>query len=145
MSKDINLRLKAKALNLQAEDYETGKIKEESTEYTGQTIIDDVDPEIIQELYKNNETPNIEILGDKKVNNGFYILKHAKNSILCFFNPVKQVIERVEKQYVYGIKPKNAEQTFALHALLNDKLRIHIQRSHLLPSSYPTVITLNMQ
>lgn len=124
VSKDINLRLKAKALNLQAEDYETGKIKEESTDYSGQTIIDNVDPEVIQELYKNNETANIEILGEKKVNNGFYILKNEKNSILCFFNPIKQVIERVEKQYVYGIKPKNAEQTFALHALLNDNIKL---------------------
>lgn len=124
VSKDINLRLKAKALNLQAEDYETGKIKEESTDYSGQTIIDNVDPEVIQELYKNNETANIEILGDKKVNNGFYILKNEKNSILCFFNPIRQVIERVEKQYVYGIKPKNAEQTFALHALLNDNIKL---------------------
>ncbi|CAG5079521.1 PhoH family protein [Parvicella tangerina] len=124
VSKDINLRLKAKALNLQAEDYETGKIKEESTDYSGQTIIENVDPEIIQELYKNNQTANVEVLGDKKVSNGFYILKNDKNSILCFYNPLKQVVERVEKQYVYGIKPKNAEQTFALHALLNDDIRL---------------------
>lgn len=124
VSKDINLRLKAKSLNLQAEDYETGKIKPENTDYTGQIIIDDVDPEIIQELYKDNETANIDVLGDKKINNGFYILKNEKNSILCFFNPIKQVIERVEKQYVYGIKPKNAEQTFAFHALLNDNIKL---------------------
>ncbi len=124
VSKDINLRLKAKALDLQAEDYETGKIKEESTGYTGQTVIENVDPAVIQELYKNNETTNIEVLGDQKIDNGFYILKNDKNSILCFFNPIKQVIERVEKQYVYGIKPKNAEQTFAMHALLNDDIKL---------------------
>jgi PhoH-like ATPase len=124
VSKDINLRLKAKALNLQAEDYETGKIKEESTAYSGQAVIENVDPAIIQELYKDNQTENIEVLGEKKVNNGFYILRNEKNSILCFFNPVKQVIERVEKQYVYGIKPKNAEQTFALHALLNNDIKL---------------------
>ncbi|MCB9188251.1 MAG: PhoH family protein [Flavobacteriales bacterium] len=124
VSKDINLRLKAKALNLQAEDYETGKIKEENTDYTGQTVIDNVDPEVIQDLYKDNETSNIEVLGDKKIDNGFYILKNEKNSILCFYNPIKQVIERVEKQYVYGIKPKNAEQAFALHALLNDNIKL---------------------
>lgn len=124
VSKDINLRLKAKALNLQAEDYETGKIKEENTAYSGQTVITDVNPDVIQELYKNNETSNIEVLGDKKVDNGFYILRNDKNSILCYFNPVKQMIERVEKQYVYGIKPRNAEQTFALHALLNDNIKL---------------------
>src|SRR5690606_16843913 len=31
---------------------------------------------------------------------------------------------RVEKEYVYGIKPKNAEQTFAVHALLNNNIKL---------------------
>ena len=30
----------------------------------------------------------------------------------------------MEKQYVYGIKPRNAEQTFALHALLNPDIKL---------------------
>ncbi|MCB9197952.1 MAG: PhoH family protein [Flavobacteriales bacterium] len=124
VSKDINLRLKAKALNLQAEDYETGKIKEENNLYSGQTVIDDVPADVIQDLYKNNETSDLSVLGENKINNGFYILKNNKNSILCYFNPFKQVIERIEKQYVFGIKPKNAEQTFALHALLNEDVKL---------------------
>lgn len=124
VSKDINLRLKAKALDLNAEDYETGKIKEENNLYSGQTIIDNVSPDVIQELYKNNETADLSVLGDQKINNGFYILKNDKNSILCYYNPVKEVIERIEKQYVFGIKPKNAEQTFALHALLNENIKL---------------------
>src|SRR5688572_32329485 len=40
VSKDINLRLKAKALGLQAEDYTTGKIQNISSLYTGRTIIE---------------------------------------------------------------------------------------------------------
>jgi len=34
------------------------------------------------------------------------------------------VVERVEKIYTYGIKPKNAEQTFALHAIMNPDVRL---------------------
>jgi PhoH-like ATPase len=33
-------------------------------------------------------------------------------------------IERIEKEFVYGIKPKNAEQAFAFHALLNDDVKL---------------------
>jgi PhoH-like ATPase len=33
-------------------------------------------------------------------------------------------LDRVEKQYTYGIKPRNAEQTFALHAILNPDVRL---------------------
>ena len=63
-------------------------------------------------------------MGDDLVNNGFYILKNGKSSILAFYNAVDRKLERVEKQYVYGIKPKNAEQTLALHALLNPDIRL---------------------
>jgi PhoH-like ATPase len=56
--------------------------------------------------------------------NGFYILKNGKSSILSYFNPFDNVIERVEKQYVYGVKPRNAEQTFALHALMNPDVKL---------------------
>lgn len=124
VSKDINLRLKAKALNLQAEDYETGKINKESTHYSGQIIIEGVDTEIIQDIYKNEFTTNISFLKDKLVNNAFYILKNNKNSILAYFNPAKSRLERVEKEYAFGIKPKNAEQTFAIHALMNPDVKL---------------------
>lgn len=124
VSKDINLRLKAKALNLQAEDYETGKIKQENTYYSGQITIENVNPDVIQDIYKNEYSADLSVLGDKLINNGFYILKNAKNSILAYYNPIKQVLERVEKQYIFGIKPKNAEQTFAMQALMNPDIKL---------------------
>src|SRR5690606_25537700 len=45
-------------------------------------------------------------------------------SSLAYYNPVNQLLERVEKPYTYGIKPRNAEQTFALHALMNRNIRL---------------------
>ncbi len=48
VSKDVNLRLKAKALGLQAEDYTTGKVENISSLYSGKTIIDNVDANIIK-------------------------------------------------------------------------------------------------
>jgi len=124
VSKDINLRLKAKSLGLCAEDYETGKIDKESTMYTGRFLINNVESELISELYKKEKIEDVSVLGDKKVDNGFYILKNGKSSVLSMYNSHEKVIERIEKQYVYGIKPRNAEQTFAMRALLDENIKL---------------------
>lgn len=124
VTKDINLRLKAKALNLKAEDYQSGKIKDVSKATSGANTIQEVTSEEIQKLYKQGFTDNVEILGDKLAVNQFYILKNGKSSSLAYYNSGAQRIERVEKEYAYGIKPKNAEQAFAMHALLNENIKL---------------------
>jgi PhoH-like ATPase len=124
VSKDINLRLKGKALNVSAEDYETGKVHNVDEFHSGRTIIDGVDSEEIRKIFTEGHTENLEILGELKENNHFYILRNEKSSTLAYYNPVNERLERVEKQYTYGIKPRNAEQTFALHALMNDDVKL---------------------
>ena len=125
VSKDINLRLKAKSLNLAAEDYQTGKIKNISSLYSGKTVVDNVSADVINDLYKVNSVDRKEVLQRKKTTcNNYFILKSDKNSILAYENPIAKTIEKVEKRSVYGIKPKNAEQTFAIHALLNPEVRL---------------------
>ena len=62
--------------------------------------------------------------GKSKKCNHFYILKNGRTSALAYYNPFKDVVERVEKLYTYGIKPKNAEQTFALHAIMNPEIKL---------------------
>lgn len=126
VSKDINLRLKAKALGLNAEDYETGKIKNmDHLETSGKIVMDGMDPELINGLY---ETGNMHAGGvfDKAntKSNAYYILKSSKNSVLAFYNPESDHLERVDKKSAYSIKPKNAEQTFALHAIMNPKIKL---------------------
>jgi len=124
VSKDINLRLKAKALNIDAADFKTGKIDKESALYSGKKTIDSIDSETINNLYKRGYTEDYKEIDGSIVNNGFYILRNGNSSILSYFNPIEKKIERVEKQYVYGIKPRNAEQTFAMHALLNPDIKL---------------------
>lgn len=125
VSKDINLRLKAKSLELPAEDYETGKIKNVNTLSTGMNELDDINSEHIDELFKKNVIDRKKILKRKKFPaNNYFILKSEKNSVLGYYNPIEDSIEKVDKQTVYGIKPKNAEQTFAMHAMLNPEIKL---------------------
>ncbi len=125
VTKDINLRLKAKSLNLQAEDYTTGKIKNVSSLYTGLIEFNNINPEQINYVYENGgiEIKKLFSRADVK-DNQYLILKNGKKSALTFVNPITERVEKVEKRSVYGIKPRNAEQTFAIHAILNPEVKL---------------------
>jgi PhoH-like ATPase len=125
VSKDVNLRLKAKALGLQSEDYTTGKVENISSLYSGKTIIEDIDTNIINLLYEKGYCPPGDILGKRAPEkNHYYIFKSGKKSALAYFNPINGMIEHVEKRSVYGVKPRNAEQTFAIHAALKPEIKL---------------------
>ena len=126
VSKDINLRLKAKSLDILAEDYETGKIKNiVELENTGKYLLEDMDPQAINTLYERGSIEAKIILGNRKRKaNAFYILKSQKQSVLAYYNTDENILSRVDKQLAYNIKPRNAEQTFALHAILNPRIKL---------------------
>lgn len=122
ISKDINLRMKAKGLNIEAEDYRNDKIVID-TLYTGRHTFNGVDPEVLRKLYTQGsvEADAIEV---DKVPNHYYILTDGNASSLGYYNPFLDTFERVDKGNCYGIKPRNAEQAFALHGLSNDEVRV---------------------
>lgn len=124
VTKDINLRLKAKAVGIKAEDYMTGKVKDVKSLNSALETVEGVDSKAIRELFQSGVFEDTEILGSQKKANGFYVLKNGRSSALAFYNPIADVIERVEKKFVYGVKPKNAEQTFAVNALLKDDIKL---------------------
>ena len=124
VTKDINLRLKAKALNMPAEDYETGKIKDVSNLYTGRSLQEGVSTEIINEMFQKGFIDASKVMEELPQNNHYFILRNGTQSTLAYFNPQESRLERVEKQTAYGIKPRNAEQTFALHAIFNPEVKL---------------------
>ena len=125
VSKDINLRLKAKALGLQAEDYTTGKVQNISSLYTGKTIVENINSDMINLLYEKGYCPPQELLGKMAPQkNHYYILRSGKKSALAYYNPFNEMLEHVEKRSVYGVKPRNAEQAFAIHAALKTDIKL---------------------
>lgn len=124
VTKDTNLRLKARSLNLFAEDYQTGKIKDVDKLYRGITQVELNDSEVIDELHKLHTIPYQRVFPSAPRANHYIILRNEKNSILAYYNPESEHIEKVEKKLAFGIKPKNAEQAFAMHALLNPAVKL---------------------
>ena len=119
VTKDINLRLKAKALELPAEDYKNGQVRDVKLRFTGKTLIEGIDAEDIRKLYVQGSTRKITMLDPYRQNNHYYVLRNGSASALGYFSENSRSIERIDKDYAYGIKPRNAEQAFALHAILN--------------------------
>ncbi len=124
VTKDVNLRLKAKSLNLHAEDFLTGKIKNIEELYSGISVIEGLSSQNIDSIYQNGFLNPSEIGVSNPIPNQYYILKNTRNSALAYYNAEKQVIERIDKHPAYKIMPRNAEQVFALHAIMNPAVKL---------------------
>lgn len=124
VSKDINLRLKAKSLGIASEDYYTDHVRDIEKLYTGERTLNDVADPVIDRLYESGSLDTEAAGIDKPVPNQYFILRNRQKSALAFYDPIGKSIRRVEKGNAYGIKPRNAEQTFSLHALLNPAVQL---------------------
>jgi PhoH-like ATPase len=127
ISKDINLRMKAKSLGIFSEDYENDKVANLDDLYKGIKTIENVSHDIIDRLYDQPEgipAADIKIKDDESLGHHFYILRNSGSSALAHFNPITKMLVRVLKQTTYGIEPRNAEQTFALDALCNPDIQL---------------------
>ena len=124
VSKDICLRLKAKSMNLHAEDYETGKIKNLDELYTGETTLNGVPEKLITRLNKEHSLPADSFEMQPRTSNHFYILNSKNTSLPVFYNSTSARLEKIIEQPIFNIFPKNMEQAFAIHALLHPDIKL---------------------
>ena len=126
VSKDVNLRMKSKAVGLFAQDYTTDRIEDIDTLYTGQRTEEYVDDSLIDRMYSVPfEVNHDELIVEQPLTaNEFLILKSGRKSALAINDPFDHKIKRVDKVGSYGIMPRNAEQTFALHALMDSRIQL---------------------
>lgn len=125
VSKDTNMRLKARSLGLMAEDYTTDAIEDVSEIYSGHRLIEDVSSSEIDMVYDATGIDFVELNAVKNpIPNENFILRNGQKSILAHYDPFEKKITQINNPSAYGINPRNAEQTFALNILLDD--RIHL-------------------
>jgi PhoH-like ATPase len=125
VSKDINLRIKAAALGLDVEDYESDKVDIEEL-YSGFTAITAL-PETISGFF---ETGAIAYQGKEKlfVNQYVTIVDESDASRIAYgrYQRDGKIVKlaREDKDGVWRIKPRNKEQIFSMDALLNDSIQL---------------------
>jgi PhoH-like ATPase len=123
VSKDVNLRMKAKAIGILSEDYTTDRIRNVEELYSGKEIVEGFDDNSIVRLFQPPyEIPVKQIikkLPGELIPNKYYIFRNMNRSVLACIDQNKELIRKIDKNVIYGIKPRNAEQTFAVDALTN--------------------------
>ena len=126
VSKDINVRVKADALNLAAQDYETDKVVvNEDDLYSGMTTLE-VTPEEIDDFYKSSvfAPSNGHLFCNQFVH--FKSLNGTNQTALGRFDAEKQQILALTpiKKEIWGIQPKNLGQRLAFDILLDDRIAL---------------------
>jgi PhoH-like ATPase len=128
VTKDVNLRMKAKALGILAEDYTTDRVKSIEELYSGKGIVENFDDDVLIKLFKPpyevSAAKLLKRLNGEALPNKYYILRNQSRSVLANLDQNKELLRKVDKTTVYGITPRNAEQSFAVDALINPRIQL---------------------
>ncbi|MDR1091665.1 MAG: PhoH family protein [Prevotella sp.] len=126
VTKDINLRMKARAIGLVAEDYINDKVPDIFLFERQHKTFSDISSALIDDLYANPAGVDIDAFDlETSVNpNECFVMKNGRKSVLARYNPFTRKIKKIDKQICYGIQPRNAEQTFALEVLMDPDIKL---------------------
>lgn len=131
VTKDINLRMKAKAAGMVAQDYLTDRVEENKVEFSQREVqfIDSLPDDVMQELAygKDNVIDWRAVSKARPSANQLYKFKwnsHDGEIVCARYDADMDKIMLVRKREACGIKPRNDEQKFALDACLNRKIQL---------------------
>jgi PhoH-like ATPase len=121
VTKDVNLRMKAKSVGLMAEDYTTDRVGDIAEIYKGRRTVEAVPGAVIDRLFEEpfDISPEAVAAQPDFLANEFLILRNGSKSALGMFDRAADRIRRVENRVCFGIKGRNVEQFFAMNALLD--------------------------
>ena len=125
VSKDINLRVKADALGLLAEDYENDRV-----------LLKDLYTGTIEVMVSADKIAAFRTNGELELNGGKQYFPNEYCTLMDETNPKRTTLAKVDatgtklvpivdcREGVWGIKPRNREQHFAFDALLDDQVKL---------------------
>ena len=125
VTKDINLRIKADAFGLPAEDYETDRI-----------LLKDLYTGVFEKQISAEKMTQFRANGELEINNGSPCFPNEYCTISEVTNPKRTALTKVDasgtklipiidcREGVWGIKPRNREQHYAFDALLDDRIKL---------------------
>ena len=125
VTKDINLRIKADALGLQAEDYESDRV-----------LIKDLYTGMIEMMVSPEKMVAFRAQGELELNGGAHYFPNEYCTLTEETNLKRTALAKVDatgrklvpiidsREGVWGLKPRNREQHFAFDALLDDRVKL---------------------
>jgi PhoH-like ATPase len=128
VSKDTNLRIRADALGLHAEDYDVEAVTLDEL-WSGVAELE-VDSQQVNDFYTTGFVARSGADDDAPPPNEYVVLRDRANpqhSAVGKYSAARQgyvPLIKISKEGVWGIRPRNKEQSFALDLLLNDDVRL---------------------
>ena len=125
VTKDINLRLKAIAAGMEAQDYLTDRMDNEVVDAVTREVIEmEASSEALQRLCygQDNAIPWLEVGPREPAPNQLYKFNFGGETVCARYDAKREMIVLVRTQSAYGIRPRNDEQKFAMDACLNRSL-----------------------
>ena len=130
VTKDVNLRLKAKAAGMEVQDYLTDKVEEQKIENSQKEVQTlSLSSELMQALCYGPETsiPRSQVSKERPAANRLYKCRWesgSEGSACARYDADKDRLVLVKSREAYGIRPRNDEQMMALDALLNPRTEL---------------------
>ncbi len=125
VTKDTNVRTKARAFGITSEDYIRDKVESLDKLYTGRRVVATTD-DAVDRFYQSEAGVPIEQVPELEspIANENFVIRNGSKSVLATYHAGDRLLHRVEKAKCYGITPRNAEQSFALAALIDPSIRL---------------------
>lgn len=132
VTKDVNLRMKAKSVGMAAQDYLTDKLGDDNIDGTLHRdiiYVDDVDPAKLHELAYGSGSVAVKDILDvtpkpNQLYRFFWTQGDGKHTVCARYNAASERLQLIRKQYASGIGPRNDEQKMALDACLNPDIKL---------------------
>ena len=124
VTKDINLRMKARAWGIETEDYTNDKVKSDDLFENEHRTITGIAPDIIDAIYSSKKGIPVEQIGVKLRTNECFVLDSGNSSVLARYVTADGIVRKVTKEKNFGIEPRNAEQAFAFDLLNDDRVKL---------------------
>lgn len=126
VTKDVNLRMKARSIGLLCEDYITDKVVNADIFEKSNEVFENIDPVLIDRIYSSKEGIDVSEFDFRDLlhPNDCFVLKSDRSSVLARYNPFTHAVCRVHKTKNYGIEPRNAEQSFAFEVLNDPEIKL---------------------
>lgn len=130
VSKDVNLRIKAKAAGMEVQDYLTDRVEEHKIEEAQKEVQTRVLPsDLMQEFCYGPETAISwkSIQSERPASNQLYKFKWEKKegeTVCGRYNSDADKIVLIRSREAFGIRPRNDEQKMALDACMNPRTEL---------------------
>ena len=118
--------MKAKSLGIRAQDYSTDKVESMDKLYTGKRLIEGLQTSVLEQFFHGDGQVPADQLDCVRhpIANENFVLRNGSKSVLTTYNPHLKSFTRIDRISASWVSPRNAEQSFALRALMNDEIKL---------------------